>query len=192
MHNQPDKQAAANAFADCLRPAFTELLVKKLVAGQTINLIGQHGQGRRRTISDLRKWLPDTLLVLHVDMKSYRQSYSGMIEALWLQTGNSGEAPDDLASLLKGLQEQTGRILFILHNFDALRGYPDLDPKYNPRFFDHLNSIKNRPDMALLVVSEKAHCAFLQKGDGGNLPSSTLSATSLPLSEINHEQLRSE
>jgi len=157
MHNQPDKQAAANAFADCLRPAFTELLVKKLVAGQTINLIGQHGQGRRRTITDLRKWLPDTLLVLHVDMKSYRQSYAGFIESLWLQTGNSGEAPDDLARLLKGLQEQTGRILFILHNFDALRSYPDLDPKYNPRFFDHLNSIKNHPDMALLVVSEQEY-----------------------------------
>lgn len=173
-----------SSYSICLRPAFTEALVNKLTGGQTINLIGKHGQGRRRTLDDVKRCLPDSILVLHVDMKSYRQSYTGFIEALWQQCANEAAAPDNLAGLLTALRSGARPTLLILHNFDVLRINLDLDTHYSPRFFDHLNNIKRRANMSLLVVSEKAHSAFLQQGGGGDLPGSTLDANDLVLPEV--------
>jgi hypothetical protein len=42
-------------FAHCLRPLFTENLLKDLQAGISLNLVGDPGQGRWRLLEDLQK-----------------------------------------------------------------------------------------------------------------------------------------
>ncbi len=54
-----------------LRPEFTQKLAEQLFNGAHINLISPHGQGRRRTLQDLRHALPDTLSVFQTDLKTH-------------------------------------------------------------------------------------------------------------------------
>jgi hypothetical protein len=81
----------------CLRPEFTQALLKTLIEGGSVNLIGPAGSGRGRLIEDLRRCVPADRQVLHADMKSWRASHEGFIALLawdaWgaplLSTGSS-------------------------------------------------------------------------------------------------------
>lgn len=109
----------------CLRPEFTAQLAARLLAGESINLIGAHGQGRRRTLQDLQSLLPDRLSVQQVD----------------LQRDNI-----DLKTWLIQFANIASPTLLILHNFHCVS---------DPDIFKQLNLLKSNKHLTCLYVSEE-------------------------------------
>lgn len=146
-------------YAHCLRPIFTRNFIHTLLnRNRSINLIGPPGCGKRRLLEDVRDCkLPDTLALL-IDLRSYKQSYAGFLSELWRQCPHAnGEAPQDLGKLVAQLEGSGQRVLLLLDHFDALLDNPDLDPKFDAQFHNHLNSLKNHPRMTLACVTVKPH-----------------------------------
>lgn len=134
-----------------LRPEFTRTLTKRLSEGSCINLISPHGQGRRRTLEDLCRCLPETMHVLQANLRNSPQSLSAMLAGLAAQAELDGA--DSLEDLLNILTRRTGRSLLILHNLDELQ--PGAASGYDDAFFAALSGICNHAGIALLCVSER-------------------------------------
>lgn len=147
-------------YAHCLRPTFTRNFIHTLLnRNRSVNLIGPPGCGKRRLLEDVRDCkLPDTLALL-IDLRSYKQSYAGFLSELWRQCPHAnGEAVLlDLGNLVTKLENSGQRVLLLLDHFDALLNNPDIDPKFDARFHDHLNSFKNHPRMALACTTVEPH-----------------------------------
>lgn len=133
-----------------LRPDFTEQLAEKLGKGACIKLVSPHGQGRRRTLADLRRCLPGDICVLQANLRDYPQSLTAMLADLASQAVLSGA--NALETMLGQLQQRSGHTLIILHNLDEL--HPGPDSGYDDVFFRTLNTIATRPGIALLCVCE--------------------------------------
>lgn len=147
-------------YAHCLRPTFTRNFIHTLLnRNRSINLIGPPGCGKRRLLEDVRDCkLPDTLALL-IDLRSYKQSYAGFLSELWRQCPHAnGEAVlPNLGDLVTKLENSGQRVLLLLDHFDALLNNPDIDPKFDAQFHNHLNSLKNHPHMTLACVTVKPH-----------------------------------
>jgi hypothetical protein len=177
-------------FAQCLRPLFTENLVKDLQAGISLNLVGDPGQGRWRLVEDLRKCSLENTLIVAVNMKSYKQSYDGFVHELWRQFDETAEK-GDLGPLLTALEKRNQQVIFWLHEFDALLNNPDIDPHYNLQFMDSLNSIKNHYHWSLVCVTSQAYRRYVFFNEGKPLVS-VLDLTPKALPELTFEEIRFE
>lgn len=175
-------------FDHCLRPVFNEYLFKRVLKGDAINLIAEHGLGRRRTLDDLEQCLGGDMLVLRLNLKSYKESYAAFIKELWRQLGSQGEIPSELASVLEHMEASKKPILLIMHNFDALLDNPQIDSAFNVSFFDHLNSMRNQENMCLLCVTVKAHDQSLVMIDGKPHSNSWLDLQPLALTALSHQE----
>jgi len=122
---------------DCLRPDFTLKLKNHLLRGESVNLISPHGQGRRRTLQDLRSLLPDSIVVQQLDLR---------------------RDPVDPVDWLSQAVESSRKTLLILHNFDELSE----ENSSNQQFIEQLNSIEMQSTLSLLTVSEKRAIQSLQ------------------------------
>jgi hypothetical protein len=138
-----------------LRPEFTQRLLKDLSNGAAINLIGASGQGRWRTLEDCRDNAPNRTKVALLNMAQYVENFPAFLADLKSQLGSESDA-QSLGALL---DEFNGKVWLLLARFDALYGNPQLDPAY-AEFFNHLNSFRNRPGMALVCVTERAHDSY--------------------------------
>lgn len=180
----------SDKFAHCLRPLFTENLLKDLQAGISLNLVGDPGQGRWRLIEDLQKCSLDNTLILAVNMRSYKQSYDGLVNALWQSLGDPAGA-SDLGQLLTTLEQRQQQIIFWLHDFDALLNNPDIDPRYNLQFTDTLNSIKNHHRWSLVCVTAQSYRRYVFVIEGKPLVS-PLDLTAKILPKLTFEEIRYE
>ncbi len=153
----------------CLRPRFTFQLCDALLAGESINLISPHGQGRRRTLQDLHVIFPKSWRILQVDMKAVETSDSSFLDALFAQAKIKNIA--NIYDLMSELNKTSTYNLMIIHNFDLLT---DLN------VISCLNEMKNYPYLSLLCVSEEK-----QKN-------STLLARDCMLPRVTSEQLLAE
>src|SRR4030042_6539865 len=141
----------------CLRPVFTERIVQLLQRGRSINLIGAKGTGRERLLEDIRRCnLPNTKMVL-INLKGYRENYDGFIQAIWLELNGEGEPPNTLIELIERYEECNEQLFIFLYNFDALLNDLQVDQKYDASFYDTLNYIRNRPNAALVCVTQEPH-----------------------------------
>ncbi|PCI43671.1 MAG: hypothetical protein COB41_06475, partial [Proteobacteria bacterium] len=70
----------------CLRSEFTHQLFDVLLQGESINLISPHGQGRRRTLHDLRGIFPKSWKTFQVDMRVVEKGEASLLDALLKQT----------------------------------------------------------------------------------------------------------
>jgi hypothetical protein len=165
----------------CLRPEFTEYLVSKLLLGNVINLISPHGQGRRRTLSDLLSLLTKHILILQANLRNYPKNVLELTNDLSTQLGQSSLS--NIGSLLDHLERNGQQTLIILHNFDELQSGDDTG--YNEPFFKHLNNINARASISLLCVSEKVSGSPLQI-ESLQLPALTSSQL---LEELSHRNL---
>jgi hypothetical protein len=178
----------SDKFAHCLRPLFTENLVKNLQAGISLNLVGDPGQGRWRLVEDLQKCALENTLILAVNMRSYKQSYDGFVGALWQPLGETAGG-GDLGSLLTALENRQQQVIFWLHDFDALLDNPDIDPRYNLQFTDSLNSIKNHQHWSLVCVTAQSYRRYIFVIEGKPFVSPLdLTAKSLP--KLTFEEIR--
>lgn len=158
-----------------LRPRFTRELAKRLLHAGSVNLISPHGQGRRRTLADLRTLLGDSMQLLQANIRNYPHSASQLVHDLCHQAGCSDGT---LEALSKHLVQGNRRWLIILHNIDEL--HPGNSSGFNDSFFNALNSIAGLSAVALLCVSEYPV---------GDWP---LSTDPLPLPPLSVEQLQAE
>jgi len=128
----------------CLRVEFTYQLLASLQQGKSINLIGPHGQGRRRTLQDLRSILPKVWRVFQVDMRDVEKRQISLLHALLEQRkyGNISNIHDFIAEMNKTSTYH----LVIIHNLEFLT---DLS------VISCLNDIEKYPYVSLLCVSEK-------------------------------------
>jgi len=153
----------------CLRPEFTYQLLESLQQGENINLIGPHGQGRRRTLQDLRSILPESWRVFQMDMRDIEKRKSSLLNELFEQ--EKIESISNIHECMSALNETSIYHLIVIHNFDLLT---DLNVIY------YLNEIKIYPYLLLLCVSEE------KKTDAA------LSATDCILPMVTSKQLLAE
>lgn len=181
-------------YAHCLRPNFTRNLVHALlVRHRSVNLIGPPGCGKRRLLEDLRDCKPPDTLVLLVDLRAYKRSYAGLLGELWRQISQpNASTPQELGDLVAKLEEGGQRVLLLLDNFDALLDNPDIDPKFDTRFHDHLNSLKNHPRMALACVTVKPHDRSVVLVGGQPHGTSWLDLEKCSLPDLSRPELRAE
>ncbi|OQW91531.1 MAG: hypothetical protein BWK78_04355 [Thiotrichaceae bacterium IS1] len=177
-------------FAHCLRPLFTENLLKDLQAGISLNLVGDHGQGRWRLLEDLQRCALEKPLILAVNMRSYKQSYDGFVSALWQPLGETAGG-GDLGSLLTALEKRQQQVIFWLHDFDALLDNPDIDQRYNMDFMGSLNSIKNHYHWSLVCVTSKSYRKYVIIIEG-QTKVSPLELTAETLPKLTFEEIRYE
>jgi len=118
-----------------LRPEFTSKLASQLLEGVSLNLISQHGQGRRRTIQDLRHILPSDVKVFYCDMKRHMGSVY------------------DYFCQIKGTCQENNQNIVIIHNVQ-----PEL---YEKPLLNILQQIEGLHHTVLLTVSEEKKCEFL-------------------------------
>lgn len=135
-----------------LRPEFTQSLASMLLSGRSVNLISPHGQGRRRTLEDLRATLPPSLPVLQGNLRNYPDSVEQLACDLASQCGAADS--NELEHLFAHLEQQHPLTLITFHNFDAL--HQSKTSGFDANFFDLLNSIEQRPQLSLLTVSESS------------------------------------
>ena len=176
----------------CLRPEFTQGLLKTLLAGGSVNLIGPAGSGRGRLLEDLRSSAPADRPVLHADMKTWKASYEGFIGNLGLQLGTgAGKKPTDIGVLVERLHKKGQGALLLLHHFDALLNNPDVHPGFGVRFFDQLNSLRNQR-IALLCVTETPHDQSVVFVNGKPHRGSWLELQPERLPDLRWEEIRAE
>lgn len=111
-----------------LRPEFTHRLAERLLRGESVNLQGAHGLGRRQTVEELRSLLPEYVFVSHLDIRRDKTD------------------PDKWLSESMEVRE---RKILILHNFDEL----DIEKASNRRFVERLAVAGTRTDTSLLLVT---------------------------------------
>lgn len=136
---------------DCLRPEFTCRLAGRFTEGACINLISPHGQGRRRTLEDLRNLLGESVRVVQANLRDCLHSASLLQAGLCRQAGCNDTSLDALAEHLARSSEKW---LIILHNFDELQ--TGEESGFDNHFFKTLNSVATTANIALLCVSESA------------------------------------
>ena len=178
--------------SDHLRPEFTGSLTEYLSAGQCINLISPHGQGRRRTLHDLSLSLPLSMQIISINISDYYCDYKGFYKHLSSQIKEQPSQAESFNNLLDHIEMQNRTSLLILHNFDLLRHAEGIDTAYDAIFFQALNSITERQHIALLCVSESTHTHYRLQADGSELSGSHLDALSVNLPPITTEQIKTE
>ena len=68
--------------ADYLRPVFTKRIVKRLKAGEVVNLVGDAHQGASRLLEDIQNEQPEGIAVILVDMEVFKDSYVNFLQAM--------------------------------------------------------------------------------------------------------------
>jgi hypothetical protein len=179
----------ATTYTHCLRPVFTERIVQLLQKGRSINLIGAEGSGRGRLLDDIQRCeLPNTRIVL-VNLKSYRESYAGFIQAVWAQLGQDGDKPATLSELIERCEAGNDQIWLFLNNFDDLLDNPQVDPKYDTTFYDALNACRNKPNITLVCVTEAPHDQSIVFVNGKPHSNSWLDLERKPLPPLTYEEI---
>ena len=168
----------------CLRPEFTYSLADRLICGESINLISPHGQGRRRTLEDLCRFLPGSTMAIQINMRFYCLDFKGFLKAIGTYFNHPADRVSSLGALFDQLEKENRNVLLILHNFDELWSGKALKDGYSPAFIDDLNRLRER-EITLLCVTEQRD-APLQAGG------TILDAAPLPLPEITKLQLLRE
>jgi hypothetical protein len=179
-------------FEHCLRPVFTENIFAQLQNGRSINLIGQPGTGRKRLLEDLKRLKLLKTTVVLVNMKTCRESYQRLLTEIWEQTGKNSAVPNNLTDLLRKFQTGNRRVWLLLDNFDALLNEVQLDEFYNEKFFETLNSIKNKPHCVLLCVTHKPHDQSVVITPNGVHRNSWLDLEKEYLPSLNYLELKAE
>jgi len=128
----------------CLRPEFTYQLLGSLVQAKSIRLISPHGQGRRRTLQDLRRLFPESWDVLQLDMRGIENTELACVNELSKQA--KIENISTIHDLFHKMDKTSIYFLVIVHNFDLLT---DIN------VISCLNSIEKYPYISLLCVSDK-------------------------------------
>lgn len=176
----------------CLRPEFTDSLATRLLAGESLILISPHGQGRRRTLADLRDSLPKTRLIIQINMSTHITDYKGFIDQFVQECRHQASVITSLNNVLELLEKRHEQVVIILHNFDEIRNREAVSSGYSATLFKELNSIRQRSNISLLCVCEQGFDNYLLQSDGTELPGSELNSETVRLPDLTAEQIELE
>jgi len=183
-------------YNNCLRPTFTENIVKDLKKGESLNIYGAKGQGRKRLLEDLQNCQLDDMQMLLINIRTHIHGYQGFLAALAKEIGYVKEAVPKLANLLDEIERsnKAGELqtIILLYNFDSLFDNDRLHKDYGTSFFDNLNSIKNRENMVLVCVTEKRYNSYMIYTKEIVERGSWLDLKAKKLSELDMEQIDKE
>ena len=87
--------------------------------------------------------IPNGTLGTRKNMRTCKESYTGFIQALWQQFGGAGKKPLNLGQLMTQSEESGKKIWILLHHFDSLLNNPQIDKRFDVKFFDNLNAMHN-------------------------------------------------
>jgi len=105
----------------CLRPEFTQQLVEQLQKQGCVHLISPHGQGRRRTLQDLKHVLPKGWIALQMDMRVAPSDVDAFFAALCsLYAQAIHDDIVDMDALINKSAEYSDYILIVVHNVELL------------------------------------------------------------------------
>lgn len=178
-------------YTSCLRPANTALLVKLLHQGSSINLIGQPEAGRKRMLDDIEQCVT-TVKHIRLNMKTYTGSYNALCKSIAEQVGILYTENIAFEEVVLGISRLQTKIFILIDNFDAALNNPDLHKSYNRSFFDGLNSLRNKTNIALLCATTKAHDGAIIYIDGKDNGASWLDFTKESLLPLGHENIQVE
>lgn len=176
-------------FDHALRPVFTQRIVQLLQRGRSINLIGGEDDERERLLEDIQHMTFPNTTILLVNIKQYRLTYDGLLKELWSQLGRKDEKPEGISELIEQYEGQDGRLFILMHNFDALLGTPDVASQYNVAFYDALNYVKNRPNIALVCATQQPHDRSVVFVEGALHRTSWIDLEPMRLPVLTHEEI---
>lgn len=170
----------------CLRPEFTAALAGFILSGESVNLISPHGQGRRRTLEDLRQFIPGSTMIIQLNMMLYCHDIKGFLKAVASHFNHPEKNIISLGGLFNQLEKENKKVLLILHNFNQLWNRQGLKGGYGGSFIEDLNRLRER-EITLLCVTEHPDQHDLLQADGCKLE-----AIPLPVPKITSAQLMME
>lgn len=175
----------------CLRPLFTDELLKLLQQGVSVNLIAQDGQGRKRLLQDIQAARLKNTKIIIVDIKRHLNSYDDLIQTLWHQLDET-TTTTTWEELIAAINKRYNRAIIILHHFDDLLDNLSIDSKFNMNFFNQLNYISNNPHISLLCVTSQAHDQSMVCTEGLKRNYSWLDLDKKKLPKLSYDEIQFE
>jgi hypothetical protein len=177
---------------NCLRPLFTDELLKLLQQGISVNLIAQDGQGRKRLLEDIQTARLKNTKVIVVDIKHHLNSYDDLIQTLWQQLDGTTQAPTTWEELIAAINKKYNRTIIVLYHFDDLLDNLSIDSKFNLNFFNQLDKISHNPHISLLCVTSQAHDQSMVCTEGLKRDYSWLDLEKKRLPKLSYDEIQFE
>lgn len=181
-----------NYHVNCLRPLFTDELLKLLQQGISINLIAQDGQGRKRLLEDIQTARLKNTKIIVVDIKHHLNSYDDLIQTLWQQLDGTAQAPTTWEELIAEINKKYNCTIIVLYHFDDLLDNLSIDSKFNINFFNQLDNISHNPHISLLCVTNQAHDQSMVCTEGLRRNYSWLNLEKKRLPKLSYDEIQFE
>lgn len=186
-----------SGIGQALRPSLTQSLLTMLQQGRSLNLIGPAGQGRERLLMDLCQAAPtQEVCIVSLNIRQYARNYNALLAAFWQQIHPQGQAPSKkpktMAQLVTALAAEKRPVWILLHQMDALHVNAGADPLYNLAFFDHLNSLRNKCGIGVLVTTESLAVMRILLTHDGQHTLSPLSMSHQSLPVLSRDEIQAE
>jgi len=144
--------------AHCLRPTFTQALLKRLQQGESVNIITADTADAERLGQDIQLLAPSQVCWVQVNMKSYIHSFAGFVQAVWQQLPTStaqAASAQDWPAVVAEMRQLQRPVWLWLADFGRLLGDEALDAGYNWDFVNTLNALCNDAQFAVVGVTSK-------------------------------------
>ncbi|SEH09097.1 hypothetical protein [Candidatus Venteria ishoeyi] len=181
-------------FDTCLRPAFTEKLLKRLQKGESLNLLSDDPDDVQRLFSEIKS-RSSGVCWLRVSLKAYARSFDGFKQDLWRQlpqVQRGQTAPGQWKQLVNLLEQQDKPVWLWLDALHSLFENSQIDKQYNQDFVNSLNSLRNNEHFALLGVTEKPLNQSVFFVQGMDQPASVLELQPEKLPQLSAELIQKE
>jgi hypothetical protein len=152
---------------NCLRPRFTNNILKHLLNGTSVNVVVPSSSDHEadRFADDIKHASKD-VRVLIVNMRYCRHSYQQFLAELWRQyKSHSSDDVPDLYKILSYFENAKQDFIIVLNHLDAM-AENDVASEFNLKFYENLNALKNYSNMALLIITKVAYDEMLFKIEG--------------------------
>lgn len=193
---QQDSSSGSLDYRHCFRKQFTHNIYSKLKSGESINLIRQKGTGRQRLLEDLKDLaIQEGLSPILVNLSGWKHDFKGFVDFLQsqliklgarqVQASNQALIPaEHLAVVLSNQLSNHRQILLLINSYDAVLDNPK--QRFPKSFFDDLNSLRNKANISLCLVTEYSHLQsqVFYKDDDGTTLTSSLSWLDLEIIDI--------
>ena len=151
-----------------IRHALRPTLLRKVLLKfpDSMNLVGERGNGRRRFMKDLADCglREQGIRPIHLRMPMYLGDFGAFVEEMARQGQIAPGTRPDVADVLRRSARQNGRpILLILEKLEELFAEPPtLDKRYDLGFLRTLNALCDEPWVTLFVASTQSvnHATF--------------------------------